>query len=78
MVLGVDTAPNIIYLGGYRRPVHRADNFTTFMCRLFRNEGASTFWNPRGLSGLQGLLFTIYTSSCSIKKLHFTQYCATF
>jgi hypothetical protein len=27
-----------------------ADNLTTFMCRLSRNLGASTSWNPQGLS----------------------------
>jgi hypothetical protein len=26
-----------------------ADNLTTFMCRLSRNLGASTSWNPKGL-----------------------------
>jgi hypothetical protein len=30
--------------------MRRADNLTTFMCRLSRNSGASTFWNPKGLS----------------------------
>jgi hypothetical protein len=35
---------------GWRRPVCRADNLTTFMCRLSRNSGASTSWNPKGLS----------------------------
>ena len=28
----------------------RADNFTTFMCRLSANLGASTYWGPKGLS----------------------------
>jgi hypothetical protein len=35
---------------GYRWLVCRADNLTTFMCQLSRNLGASTFWNPQGLS----------------------------
>jgi hypothetical protein len=35
---------------GWRRPVRRADKFTTFMCWLSWNLGASTFWNPQGLS----------------------------
>jgi hypothetical protein len=40
-----------------RRPVYRADNLTTFMCRLSWNLGASTSWNPRGLSRpVMGLL----------------------
>jgi hypothetical protein len=30
--------------------VLRADNLTTFMCRLCRNSGASVFWNPKDLS----------------------------
>jgi hypothetical protein len=33
-----------------RRPVRRADNLTTFMCRMSRNSGVSTTWNPNGLS----------------------------
>jgi len=33
---------------GWRRP--RADNVTTFMCRLSWNMGALTSWNPQGLS----------------------------
>jgi hypothetical protein len=37
-----------------------ADNFTTFMCRLSRNLGASTSWNPKGLSRpVMGLLYLI-------------------
>jgi hypothetical protein len=46
---------------GCRRPVHRADNLTTFMCRLSWNLGASTFWNPQGLSRpVMGLLYLLY------------------
>jgi hypothetical protein len=30
--------------------VRRADNLTTFMCRLSRNLGASASWNPQGMS----------------------------
>jgi len=30
--------------------VRTADNLTTFVCRLSRNLGASTSWNPQGLS----------------------------
>jgi hypothetical protein len=38
--------------------VRRADNLTTFMCRLSRNLGASTSWNPKGLSRpVMGLLY---------------------
>jgi len=39
-----------IFPRGQRRPVHRADNITTFMCWLSRNLEASTSWNPQGLS----------------------------
>jgi hypothetical protein len=35
---------------GLRWPVRRADNLTTFMCKLSWNLGASTSWNPQGLS----------------------------
>jgi hypothetical protein len=50
---------------GQRRPVRRADNLTNFMCRLSWNLGASTSWNPQGLSrpvmGLLYLYFYPYT-----------------
>jgi hypothetical protein len=37
--------------------VRRADNLTTFMCRLSRNLGVSTSWNTTGLSRpVMGLL----------------------
>jgi hypothetical protein len=40
--------------------VRRADNFTTFKCRLSRNLGASTYWNPVGLSRpVTGLLYLL-------------------
>jgi len=43
---------------GSRRPVLRADNLTTFMCRLSGHLGASTSWNPQGLSRpVMGLLY---------------------
>jgi hypothetical protein len=33
----------------------------TFMCRLYRNLGASTSWNPKGLSRpVMGLFITVY------------------
>ena len=50
--------------GVQRRPVRRAD-LTTYMCRLFSNRGASTSWNPQGLSSpVMGLLlpFCLRTS----------------
>jgi hypothetical protein len=38
--------------------VRTADNLTTFMCRLSKNLGASTSWNPKGLSRpVMGLLY---------------------
>jgi hypothetical protein len=41
----------VAYRGGRGgRPVRRADNPTTFMCWLSWNLGASTSWNPLGLS----------------------------
>jgi hypothetical protein len=44
----------------YRRPVLRADNLTTFMCRLSWNLGASFSWNPQGLSRpVMGLLYLL-------------------
>ena len=51
---GVDSASNRneyqeYFLGRLRRPVRRADNLTTFTCRLSWNPGASTSWNPLGL-----------------------------
>jgi hypothetical protein len=43
---------------GYRRPVRRADNLTTFMCRLSWNLEDSSSWNTLGLSRLViGLLY---------------------
>jgi hypothetical protein len=47
---------------GQRRPVRRADNLTTFMCRLSINSGASTTWNLKGLSRpLVGKLYLLRT-----------------
>ena len=64
----VDTASNRNenqkYFLGIKRPVHRADNLTTSMCRLSRNLGASASWKPQGLSrpvmGLLPLLFGLF------------------
>jgi hypothetical protein len=43
------------------QPVRRADNLATLMCRLSRNLGASTSWNPKVLSRpAMGLLFTFF------------------
>jgi len=47
-----------IFPGSFLRPLLRADNLTTVMCRSSRNLGASAFWNPLGLSRpVQGLLY---------------------
>ena len=46
---------------GKRRPVLRADNLTTFMCRLSWNLGTSTSWNPQVLSRpVVGLLYPLF------------------
>ena len=43
---------------GWKRPVRTADNFTTFMCRLSWNLGATASCNPQGLSSpVMGLLY---------------------
>ena len=51
---------------GKRRPVRRVDNLITFMYQLSWNLGASTSWNPQGLSrpvmGLLYLYFTVWYS----------------
>jgi hypothetical protein len=57
--------------------VRRADNLTTFMCRLSKNLGASTSWDPKGLSRpAMGLLFIciyiyIYVSRTAISVTQF-------
>jgi len=56
---------------GQRRPVRRADNLTTFMCRLSLNLGASAFWQPLGLSRPVWVCFTLasqykYTHYCCV------------
>ena len=47
---------------GEMRPVRRAHNLTTFMCRLSWNLVASISWNPQDLSrAVQGLLYLYIT-----------------
>jgi hypothetical protein len=46
-----------------------ADNLTTFMCRLSRNLGASTSWNPQGLSRLIMGLVYLFSRSQSHKNV---------
>jgi hypothetical protein len=49
--------------------VLRADNLTTFMCRLSRNLIASTSWNRKGLSRpVMGLLYL--TEISNFVKIH--------
>jgi hypothetical protein len=67
--LGVDSAANRNvyqeYFWGWMRPVRRADNFTTFMCRLSWNMGTSNRWNRMGLCGhVQGLIY-LYCTWCA-------------
>jgi hypothetical protein len=46
--------------------VRRADNLTTFMCRLSGNVEASNSWNHQDLSGpVMGLL---YPSYCQLSR----------
>jgi len=48
--------------------VRRADNLTTFMCRLSWNLGASTPWDPLGLSRhVMGLLYHFTHKECKVK-----------
>jgi hypothetical protein len=42
---------NWIISWGVKATVPRADNLTTFICRLSWNSGASTSWNPQGCTG---------------------------
>jgi hypothetical protein len=67
--------------------VRRADNLTTFMCRLSKNLGPSTSWNPKGLSRpVMGLLYLylkvityvviyIYVEYEWAGIVHLVQYC---
>ena len=57
---------------GVKRPVLRADNLTTFLCRLPWNLGASTFWNPQYLSRpIRGLLYLyLRTKFCISRHYH--------
>jgi hypothetical protein len=61
------------------RPVRRAYNLTTFMCQLSWNLGASTSWNPLGLSRpVMGLLYLFFLlpSKCYGKKLVDLYFCS--
>ena len=53
-----------------RRPVCRADNLTTFLCRLSWNLGASTSWNP-GLESFPGrFIFASFSGILSETEDH--------
>jgi hypothetical protein len=53
---------------GLRRPGCRADDPTTFMCRLSWNLGASTSWKPQGLSRrVMRLLYFIQRKAISTR-----------
>jgi hypothetical protein len=67
---GVDSASNRNEYQKYS--VRRADNLTTFMCRLSRNLGASTSWNPQGLSRpVMGLLYLFFFYKTRIDELKY-------
>ena len=68
---------------GIKLPVRRADNLTTFMCRLSWNLGVATFWNPQGLSrpemGLLDPYLYLETSwFCPVHNFHFTLFHAAY
>ena len=58
--------------------MRRVENFTTFMCRLSRNSGTSTSWNPKGLSRPVAESFTFiftyfeYTWTCGNGGMRFS------
>ena len=70
-------------------PVCRADNLTTCMCWLSWNLGASTSWNPRGLSRpVMGLLYLyilgtrqsrpLKVGDNMVESVRVTYYCGAF
>jgi hypothetical protein len=49
--------------------MRRADNLTTFTCRLSGNLGASTFWNPQDISRpVMGLFYLLYCN-CGCRSI---------
>ena len=59
---------NISWERGLRRPVRRLDNLNTLMCRLSRNVGASSSWNPLGLTRpVIGLLYIFLLKQVRIR-----------
>jgi hypothetical protein len=58
------------YFLGVKAAGARADNLTTFMCRLSGHLGASTSWNPQGLSrSLIGLIYLFFFIESLQKKV---------
>jgi hypothetical protein len=55
--------------------MHRADNLTTFMCRLSRNLGASTSWNSQGLSRPVQEMLYLYIFCLVWRDLYLCMYC---
>jgi hypothetical protein len=60
-------------VGGIKAAVRKADNLSTFICRLSLNLGPSTFWNPQGLSRpVQGLFYltdlNVVINICAVKS----------
>ena len=49
--------------------MRRNDSLTTFNCRLSRNLGAPTSWNPHGLSRNVHRLIYLYLIKCSFTKI---------
>jgi hypothetical protein len=57
--------------------VLRADNLTTFMCRLSKNLGASTTWSPKGLPRpVMGLLYLLVSNE--LKRVRKEAYLVKF
>jgi len=55
--------------------VRKADNLTTFMCRLSWNLGASTSWSPQRLSRpVMGLLYENYSTGIFSMSTHLATY----
>jgi hypothetical protein len=53
-----------VLLVGWRRPVRRADNLTTFTCRMSKHLNSSTSWNPQGLARpIQGMFYLLIRGS---------------
>jgi len=48
--------------------VYRADNLTSFLCRLSWNLGASPFRNPQGVSRPCIRIALPYTFSCHVRQ----------